>query len=126
MRRNLPVQFGPDGLLYVITGGTSGIDGDIRCYNPITKQFQGTFIPNGSGGLDSPRGMVWRPTPRPGDCDGDFHVDADDDSELLSCLDGPGWLVDWPCDCFDLADRDGCVDLRDFATFLTLFLGDND
>lgn len=116
------VQFGPDGLLYVITGGTSGLPGDIRCYNPLTKQSHGVFIPNGAGGLDSPRAMLFRPRVWPsGDCNCDGTVDfADIGSFVLALSDPAGYTAAYTgCDPLTAdCNGDSLVDGRDIQAFV--------
>ncbi|HZV06325.1 MAG TPA: Calx-beta domain-containing protein, partial [Gemmataceae bacterium] len=58
------IAFGPDGYLYVVSQGTNSV---LR-YDPVTGTPAGlsgvagdaVFIPSGSGGLDAPRGLLFR------------------------------------------------------------------
>jgi len=59
----------------------------------------------------------------PGDAELDGDVDLGDYSSMPSCLRGPGAPVAQdPCGSYDL-DRNGTVDLADFAVFQTSFRG---
>jgi hypothetical protein len=49
------IAFGPDGYLYVASGGTSSV---LR-YDPVTDASAGTFIAAGSGGLEQARGLLF-------------------------------------------------------------------
>ena len=52
------LAFGPDGNLYVCSGGTDSI---LR-YNGSTGAFLNTFVTTGSGGLTGPQiGLVFTP-----------------------------------------------------------------
>ena len=55
-----------------------------------------------------------------GDCDSSGTLDIDDFAVSTGCLHGPGMAVSPGCDCLDL-DKDGDVDLADFAGFQIWF-----
>ncbi|MCP4246697.1 MAG: hypothetical protein GY778_06580 [bacterium] len=59
---------------------------------------------------------------RPGDFDGDGDVDLDDHLGFFNCMTGPAPTgpPGAGCEVFDLAPRDGDVDLSDFAEFQRL------
>jgi hypothetical protein len=63
--------FGPDGNLYVPSGGIDGspVDSKILRFNGTTGEFIDAFVPAGSGGLAGPGGLVFGP-------DGNLYVEA--------------------------------------------------
>jgi hypothetical protein len=50
------IAFGPDGFLYVVSEGTSAV---LR-YDPVTGASAGSLIASGVGGLDAPRGLLFK------------------------------------------------------------------
>ena len=66
-------------------------------------------------------GGFWFPQ-APGDCNVDGGVNLFDFDLLADCATGPNGALLAECVCFDL-DRDGDVDLYDFAEFQTGFSG---
>ncbi len=68
-------------------------------------------------------GGFWLPTPL-GDCEEDGDVDlAQDYEQFKACLTGPdGVEPAGQCKCFDV-NRDGAVDMVDFAELQTTFTG---
>lgn len=58
----------------------------------------------------------------PGDCNSDGGVTLFDYGDFESCLSGPGAGVPPGCACFDM-NRDGKIDLRDFAVLQSGFSG---
>ena len=58
----------------------------------------------------------------PGDCNADGGVNLFDFDELADCTTGPDGGLPGECICYDL-DRDGDVDLYDFAHFQSAFSG---
>ena len=59
----------------------------------------------------------------PGDCDADAGVTLHDHDAYVACLGGPNQTVAEGCPCFD-ADRNGHIDLLDFATLQREFSGE--
>ncbi len=71
------------------------------------------------GGDFTLTGGFWFEEPR-GDCDGTGGVDPLDYSDFVICLTGPSANTAEGCSCFDV-DRNGTVDLFDFAVAQTSF-----
>jgi hypothetical protein len=65
--------FGPDGHLYVTSGGITAppASSSVLRFHGITGEFLGAFVPPGGGGLNGPRGLVFGP-------DGNLYVNSFD------------------------------------------------
>ncbi len=75
-----------------------------------------------SGGEFELTGGFWFEVP-PGDCEDDGDVDLADYDQFESCLTGPaGGPPATECRCFDV-DRNGVVDLSDFAVIQSTYSG---
>jgi hypothetical protein len=60
----------------------------------------------------------------PGDCNSDGGVNLFDYDTFQGCLSGPGGGIPPGCACFDIdPERDGAIDLRDFAVIQSGFSG---
>jgi DNA-binding beta-propeller fold protein YncE len=59
------LAFGADGKLYVTSGGTDSV---LR-YDGSTGAFLDVFVASGSGGLEAPAGLVFKPLPPNDDCE---------------------------------------------------------
>lgn len=74
-----------------------------------------------TGGEFALSGGFWFETP-PGDCDSTGVVDLLDYDGFEPCVMGPDAAVGPGCECFDM-DRNGTVDLLDFAAVQMAFTG---
>ena len=79
---DLGMTFGPDGNLYVPNYYTH----HVARFNGVTGAFMGNFIPGGSGGLITPRQLLWR--------DGKLYVASDDGSKVLRYDGTTGAFID--------------------------------
>jgi len=110
--------FGPDGNLYVSSGGTDVV---LR-YNGQTGVFIDIFA--SGGGLDGPMALVFIAQSvacaLPGDVDEDGMVDGEDIQGFLECLLTGGSAVG-NCGCADIDGLDG-MDINDVDLFVSLML----
>lgn len=90
-------------------GVMRSIGGDFELSGTIGQADAGAL----SGGRFDSNGGFWFELP-PGDCDEDGVVHLTDYEFFTQCFAGPNGGLLSDCDCFDV-DRNGNVDLRDFA-----------
>lgn len=141
------IAFGPDGNVFVSAEGTylrgippymDGIDidgGGVHVFDPVTGEQIGLI-----GHMDYVDGLTWQPEellqphgiefkPMPGDYasaggafGGNWQVDLDDAARLVPALTGPGVTSSDPHSLLSFdAERDGDLDLADFAAFQCAF-----
>jgi len=91
-------------------GGTSSTpSGDFKLFVTIGQPIVGST----EGGAFSVSGGYWFAL-APTDCNQDGAVNLFDHESFTQCFTGPGTAATGSCRCFD-ADRNGTVDLGDFA-----------
>ena len=98
-------------------GAMRTIGGDFELSGTIGQPDAGVL----TGGPFELTGGFWFGL-APGDCEEDGDVDLHDSARLGACLLGPGLGPSTQCRCFDV-NRDGHVDLADFAEFQKTFTG---
>jgi hypothetical protein len=75
--------FGPDGKLYVVSGGTNAV---LR-YDGVTGAFLDTFVGPGSGGLNNPNDLAFGPG-------GDLYVSSSGSNQVLRYDGASGAFLD--------------------------------
>jgi len=109
------------------TGSLSGAFSNVATGQRLTTvDGLGSFrVHYGQGSAFDPKQIVLTNflSATPGDCHIDGRVDLDDCTPFPNCMGGPGVPYDpTKCECIDL-NRDGAVDLSDFADFQSAFTG---
>jgi len=100
-------------------GASASIGGD---FEVVSAVGQVDATPALAGGAFELTGGVFFQI-RETDCNADGAVTLADYAAFALCLRGPAdSIVDLSCRCFDV-DRDGAVDIRDFARLQSLFTG---
>ena len=104
---------------YSIDGGGAmrSIGGAFELSGTIGQPDAGTM----SAGSFELVGGFWFQIP-PSDCNDDGAVNLFDHGSFTDCLTGPASSTRTDCKCYDV-NRDGAVDLQDFAAGQNLFLG---
>jgi hypothetical protein len=72
------VEFGPDGNLYV----PNNVGDNVYRFNGTTGEFIDVFIPTGSGGLDTPRSLIFGPDGN-GDGNSDIYITSAQTDSIL-------------------------------------------
>lgn len=94
-----------------LTGDGYELNGLVESVHPTHSEGDGYEVATG----------FWYPLP-PTDCDEDGYVSLLDYQVFELCLTGPGLPPDPGCECFDV-DRNGAIELADFAAAQTYFSG---